>query len=247
MNLRLLLALLLAPIRPAVDDPANPPAAANPQDPPAEAAPEQPELDLDPADPDHEPVVDPKVELEAARKEARDNKERAERFEREAAELRTRQAPLPNDEYAREEAKLNDQNTPALEKWQIQANRELRANRSASQAALAQAHDVSDRTAYTALSMANPVAKKYEARVEEQLAKARAAGQNPSRAAILRFILGDDMLDGKFKKKAAPAAGAPDKSAINRGKLPGARSDVNAKGSQTEREKRRARLENQQI
>ena len=241
--LKVLLVMLLAFLRPAVDDqdPANP----NP-DPDPDPDP-QPDLDLEGADPEPDPkdAPDPNAELEAARRESAENKARAERFEREAAELRVRQQPAPqDDEFSREEARLKDPATPDLEKWQIKANRELRANRNAAQAALAQAHDVSDRTAFASVAISNPLAKKYEARVEEALAKARQNGQFPRREDIFKYMLGQDMLDGKFKKKAAPTA---DPSKVNRGKLPGAKSDVSGKGAASEREKRAARLANVQI
>jgi hypothetical protein len=237
------LALLLAFLRPAVDDPVDPPSDQN--DPPQDDATDL--EDLDATDPDPDPKDEPNADLEAARKEARENKERAEKFEREAAELRVRHAPRQDDVTAQEDAKLADPKTPDLEKWQIQANRTLRSNTNAAQMALAQAHDVADRTAFASIAMTDPTAKKYEARVEQELAKARASGQNPSREGLYTYLLGKDMREGKFKKKAAPPGDKPS-SNVNRGKLPGARSDVSGKGApKSEHEKRRARLQDQQI
>lgn len=186
------------------------------------------------------------VALEAERKRAKEAEERAAKAEREAADLRVRAAPKPTNEIEESEnKKLADPNTTALERWQIESNRTLRANTSAATMALAQAADVRDQTAFATVCLNDPLAKKYEARVEEALAKARQVGQNPSREAVYTYLLGQDMRGGKFKKKAA-AAPKPEASAP-RGKLPGVRSDVAAKGAQTEHEKRRARLENQQI
>lgn len=241
------LIMLLAFLRPAVDDPQDPPADPNPQDPPADPDP-QPELDLDQPDPDPEPKGEPNAELEAAKREAAEAKERATKFEREALELRVRHAPpAPNDLEAQENARLADPKTTDLEKWQINSNRAIRQNTSASQAALMQAQDVADRTAFATVAMADPLAKKYETRVEEELVKARQRGQFPRREDIYTYMLGRDMREGKFKKKAAPANPADPQKGVNRGKLPGARSDVPVKGQQTERDKRRARLENVQI
>lgn len=242
-TLKVLLAMLLAFLRPAAagdqDDP--------PADPPADDAPaDDPPGDEDPPADDPDPTPDPAAELEQERRARAAEKERADKFEREAAELRTRQAPRTDDIEVQENAKLADPKTPDLEKWQIQANRTLRQNTSAAQMALAQAHDVADRTAFASVMIADPLAKKYEARVEEELAKARKAGSNASRESIYTYLLGKDMRSGAFKKKAAPADKGADKT-VARGKLPGVRSDVNAKGSATEREKRRARLENVQI
>lgn len=213
-------------------------------DPEPEADP-QPELDLDPADPEPEPQEDPKAEAEAARREAKEARERAERAEREAAELRTRHAPRQADDIeAQENARLSAADITPLEKWQIESNRTLRRTHGAANLALAQARDVADQTAFRALAMSDPIAKRYEASVEEELAKARAAGHNPTRESIYTYQLGRDMRAGKFKKK-TPASD-PAKRA-ERGKVPGVRSDVPAKSGQSEREKRRARLENVQI
>jgi hypothetical protein len=246
MNLRLWLAILLAFLRPAVEGEGE--GNQNP-DPNADAdadADPDPGSDADPdPDPDADPEPTPEEKLAAAQEETRKERERAEKFEREAAELRVRHAPPPpTDIEAQENARLADPKTTDIEKWQIQANRTLRANTSASQLALAQAQDVSDKTTFSTVMLSDPVAKRYEARVEEELAKVRQKGGNAAREAIYTYLLGKDMREGKFKKKASttdPNKGVP------RGKTPGARSDVPAKGTQTERDKRRARLENVQI
>lgn len=182
---------------------------------------------------------------EEAERRSTEQRERNERLERENVELRARLAPRVDAQEEEENRRLADEKTTALEKWQIQANRELRAGRSTAQAALLQAQDVNDRTAFASISMTDATAKKYETRVEKELADMRAKGQNAPREAIYTYLLGKDMREGKFKKKAAPAAGA--QQTVNRGKLPGARSDVGAKGSLTEHEKREKRLENVQI
>lgn len=203
----------------------------------------QPELDLESPDPEPEPKADPKAELEAARREARESKERAERFEREAAELRIRSAPRPTDDQtAREDAILNDPNARPEDKWKVGADRTLRQNNSVAQATLFQAQDTNDRTAFASLCMSSPIAKRYETRVEDELRKARAAGLNPRREDIFTYQLGKDMREGKFKKAKAASPAAP-----VRGKTPGVKSDVSAKGGMSEHEKRRARLENTPI
>lgn len=244
MKMRHWLLLLLAFLRPAVDaDPDPEP------DPDQDADPDpQPELDLDPADPDPEPLVEPKEELEIARREARENKEKAERFEREAAELRTRHAPRPsNDIEAQEDARLKDPATTALEKWQIESNRALRANTNAANAALVQAADVRDQTAFAAIAITDPVAKKYQAKVEKELADMRAKGNNAPREAIYTYLLGKDMREGKFKKKAA-ATPDPKGKTVDRGRTPGARSDVSGRpGALSNRDKLAKKLEGVQI
>ncbi len=107
-----------------------------------------------------------------------------------------------------------------------------------------QAQDISDKTSFATIAMKNPALfKRYEARVEEQLAQMRAKGFNAPREAIMDNLIGKDMRDGKFKPKKA----AEDKTTVARGKLPGARSDVSGKNAMSEHEKRKQRLENVQI
>lgn len=248
--MKTLLWLILLFFRPAAD---------------GDADPDEPELDLSGGDPDPEPkgaAADPepqgdpepdpqaalRAELETERRARAEERERASRYERELAEVRAQShRPATDPQLEEEERILRDPNSTDLQKWQIQANREIRAGRGAAQNALAQAQDINDRTAFQALATKNPpLFKRYEARVEEEYQKLRAKGQAAPREAILRFLIGNDALDGKLTRK-APAGKAADNPNINRGRLPGARSDTSGKNSMSEREKRRARLENVQI
>lgn len=212
-----------------------------------------PDLDVDLDAPDPDPKEDKeerpsKEEFDAIASQAKADKERADRFEREMADLK-RQRPQGNvDEITRrEEERLANKETSDLERWQIQANRTLRQNTSAAHLALSQAHDVSDRTAFRAMETKKPVLfKKYETKVEEELAKLRANGSNASREAIFTYLIGKDALDDKFARK-KPAEKKDDASNVRRGKLPGARSDISGKTGMTEHEKRRARLQDVQI
>lgn len=245
--------LVVAFLRPCAEgDDAGAPTGKPADAKPAPEADDQLDLDLpsgEEAAGGEDKAKDTAAELEQARREARTAKEEAERYQRELAEARIRSAPTARDEQvAVEDARLKDPNIPALERWQIESNRTLRQNTSAAQYALARANDVSDRTEFASFAIGNPVAKKYEARVEEELAKARAQGGNPARLAILKYMLGEDMLGGKFKKKASPEKKeGEEKLGVSRGRLPGARSDVGARSGLSEREKRIERLRNQQI
>ncbi len=258
MTIRVLLSLLFGFFRPAIDETPPPGDDTPPGDgdaPPEDPA--EPELDLEGSgDGDEHPQGEPddKVspDLKAEREARAREKERADRFEREATELRTRHTPPPSEEDRirdEEERILKNPETNELQKWQIQANRELRANRSQSQAALLRAEDLSDQTSFRAICMSDPIAKRYETRIEQELSRIRAQGRNAPREAIYNYMLGKDMRDGKFKKKAAtPAPKNDDKnSGVNRGRLPGARSDVHGRTGLSEREKRAKRLENVQI
>lgn len=175
-------------------------------------------------------------------------RERAQAAERKADEamaevkrLQTAQA-APDRQFADEEAKLRDPATTELEKWQIQSNRALRQSQQQSQAALAEARDMADRTMYAQKALTSDIHKKYQDKVEDILQQWRKNGQNPPREFLLHLAIGKDVAEGKFKDK--PGTKQP---TIPRGRTPGARSDVPRSGGRTEAEKRRARLQDQPI
>jgi hypothetical protein len=239
-----LLELLLLLLRPAAeapgDSPAEPSAA---DDPPAD----EPEIEGEPSPEEPQPADDPAARLAAelaAEKEGRArDRERADRYEREMADARARQAkPAVNEEWEREEAILRDPNSTAEQKWTVGANRRIRQTEALAQQSYAQSYDMSDKAAFSALCLSDPMAKRYETRVEEELKRARAAGQNPSREAVYTYMIGNDTREAR-KKKAAQSA-----PVVNRGKTPGVKSDVSGRGAAlTEHQKRVQRLENQQI
>ena len=228
-----LLRWLLAFLFPGVDEPDNPDATDKAEDATADE-----DDDTDDAADDAAEAADDKPDPTAA---ATARAAEAERIAREAQEQVQRlqaQAQKPDPLADEEERKLRDPNTSDLEKWQIQSNRALRASQQQSQQALFQAQDMADKTAYTTKGISNPIYSKYADRVEAELGKARANGSNVPREVILQLLIGRDMLAGQFKAK--PAA-----TPVNRGKPNAARSDVGRRGSQSEHDKRRARLENQ--
>ena len=198
---------------------------------------------------------DPAAELAKERKatkEARDDLER-ERAARRDAEARA-QPPAragADPDYEREEqqlaaAKAKGENTEMLE-WTIRSNRLLRESNRNSQGALNEARDLRDQTDFERLQTTHPKTfKAYKDRVDEVVAKARNQGQQPApRRMILAYLLGQDSLDGKIKPKAAPAERTEGR--VDRGKTPGARTDVRYKGGLTEAQKRKERLRNTYI
>jgi len=253
--MKTLLELLLAFFRLGVEGEPNPnaekPDAGAGGEPDPDVTPPDDDLDVDP---DALPGDDkgrgdaPTVEQFAAAQAAvKTEQEARERAERERDDLRQRIAPR---QYAdpvieEEDRRLRDPKITPTERWQIESNRVIRANEMRSNQALAQAQDVSDKTTFGMLAIKSPaVFKKYESLVDKRLTEMRARGFNAPRAEILKNLIGEDMLEGKFKKAAKKddtTTTAP------RGKLPGARSDVSGKNAQTEHQKRAARLENVQI
>jgi hypothetical protein len=62
------------------------------------------------------------------------------------------------------------------------------------------------------------------------MAEMRSRGQNAPRLAVLRLLIGDDIMNGKVKKSSKPASGAPPAPRVERGRTPGVRSDVRGGG-----------------
>lgn len=251
MNLALWLELLLALFVLRVDperDPANP----DPQPEPEPEPDPQPEFSFDSSEPEPEPRADTEPDSAAQLAEERKARQAAEQrnqeYERRETEARLRSQPAPRSDEEKlreqEERKLADPKTTELERWQINSNRTLRANQSASVQALAQANDVADSTRFSQLAVTKPaIYNRYKDRVEAELVKMRQNGQSAPREAILRFLIGNDAIDGKLtRKKAAPAADTP--SSPRGGRLPpGAKTDVQVGKGMSEREKRAKRLE----
>lgn len=194
---------------------------------------------------EEEPAPKKKPEEELA-----EERERRIRAEAAAEELR-RGAPHPsgvadNEEArirAQEDRELNDPKADPWRKWQIGVNRAERVRDQRAQQAVAVALDTADRANFNLLATTKPqIHKRYAERVEQELQKARAQGFNPTREVLLKNLIGQDALEGKFvpRKAAAP-------SPRGRTQTPGARSDVATKGRLTEAQKREARLANQLI
>lgn len=235
--LKKLLGLLFIGVDGENDDPAD--IDPNPQDDP---------VDVDDVDlPDDDLPDDPPVRTAPRRSDADDRLARleaeVERRGRLAEEARAAANPRVDPTFEDEERRLRDPSTSELEKWQIQSNRTLRATEARATQALMQAQEMQDRTRFEAKAASDPRRSKYIERVEEEVSRAKARGQMASREDVYYWMLGKDIAEGKVKSKTAAKA-APD---VNRGKSPGVRSDVQARGARTEREKRAARLANMAI
>lgn len=246
-----LLAWLLLLACPAAQ-PGEPDPSLGAEPAPDPSAADEPEFTDTPADPDPDPSADDPAaryaaELETERRARTAEKERADRYEREMAELRARSAsPHTDSQFEQEERILRDPNSTEQQKWTVNANREIRSANALARNSMIAAADVNDRTAWAAVKMGDSLAARYEARVEEVLQKERAAGRSPTREAIYTFLLGQDMRQGKYKKKPAAAIAAKPNAQV-RGRTPGVRSDVASSANLNDREKRRQRLENQPI
>lgn len=212
--------------------------------------PDAPDPDLPDDDDLPEPDLpdDPPASTRSRRDDTADRLARVEaeieRRGRMAEEARRAQSAPVDTEYQREEERLRNPETTDIERWQINANRTLRATQQQAQQAMFQAQDMSDRARFEAKIASDPRRAKYADRVEEAIRQERAAGRNAEREAVYYYMLGKDIAEGKLKAK-PKAASAP---AVPRGKSPGVRSDVQGRGRPTtDRDKLRARLEGQNI
>ncbi len=150
--------------------------------------------------------------------------------------------------FMEEEKRLRDAEVSDIEKWQINSNRTLRANSRAATQALRSATDISDRAEFDRLAVTNPkVYKAYSDRVEKSLSEMRTKGQDAPRLAVLRFLIGDDAVNGKTTGETVRKKTSTPVSTVNRSKPASARSDVSSKQKQSERDKRNERLRNQNI
>jgi hypothetical protein len=213
-----------------------------PDDPPAL----DPVDDIDDDLPDDDLPEDPPARQAASRRD--DAADRLARLEAEverrgrAAEERAR-TPAVDTEFQREEERLRAADVSEMERWQIQANRTLRATQAEARQAMFQAQDMSDRTRFESKIATEPRRAKYTERVEEEVKKAQSRGQMASREDVYYWMLGKDIADGKLKPK-AKASSAPN---VNRGKSPAVRSDVQSRGPKSDHDKRAARLANMNI
>jgi len=208
----------------------------------------EPDTDDDPLDdlPDDDLPEDPPERQAASRRD--DSADRLARLEAEVerrgrAAEEARRAPVVDTEFQREEERLRAADVSEMERWQIQANRTLRATQAEARQAMFQAQDMSDRTRFESKIATEPRRAKYTERVEEEVKKAQSRGQMASREDVYYWMLGKDIADGKLKPK-AKASSAPN---VNRGKSPAIRSDVQSRGPKSDHDKRAARLANMNI
>jgi hypothetical protein len=206
------------------------------------------DTDDDPLDdlPDDDLPEDPPARQAAPRRD--DSADRLARLEAEVerrgrAAEEARRTPAVDTEFQREEERLRAADVSEMERWQIQANRTLRATQAEARQAMFQAQDMSDRTRFESKIATEPRRAKYTERVEEEVKKAQSRGQMASREDVYYWMLGKDIADGKLKPKTKSSA-APN---VNRGKSPAVRSDVQSRGPKSDHDKRAARLANMNI
>src|SRR5271163_3696556 len=161
-----LLKKLLALLYPGIDGETDDPPPADDPDTP----------DPDDADLDDLPDVDddpaPAARASSRRSDADDRLARLEaEVERRGklAEAASRQPTGPDPEFLREEERLRNPELTDIERWQINANRTLRATQQQAQQALHQAQEMTDRARFEAKMTSDPRRAKYAERVETEI------------------------------------------------------------------------------
>lgn len=150
-------------------------------------------------------------------------------------------ARVKDEVWEQEEAVLKDPNATDWQRYAVNSSRNSRMASFQAQQALQKAHDIADKSDFDRLSVTKPkLYSSYKDRVEEMHQSILKEGRMPpARSRLLSFLVGDDMVNDKFKPTASKKS-----SGVKRTTPPGARSDVSAKGGRlSEAEKRTKRLE----
>ena len=108
-----------------------------------------------------------------------------------------------------------------------------------------QNQESADKTSFHSLCASDSRAKKYADEVETRLLELRRQGQNAQREVILKYLLGEKLLQQSAKATSQQRKQGEQRIARQRGSNPPPRSDTRAgRQAETEAEKRARRLEN---
>jgi chromosome segregation ATPase len=190
------------------------------------------------------------AEVIKLRKERQEADARVERLSKEIEDLKVRTTQTnQNTQEAtirqQEDAILNNPNADEWQKYAVKAQRQAREAEIQSKTALFEARNIRDKTDFQLkYSQSQPKAyNAYKERVESKFNEWASQGKIVSRSEIFKYLLGEDMAEGKLKvatKKPSENVGA------KRPQTPNVRSDVRASntGGLSEAQKRVKRLEN---
>jgi len=102
-----------------------------------------------------------------------------------------------------------------------------------------------DKSSFQSLCASDARAKKYADEVETRLLELRRQGQNAQREVILKYVLGEKLMQQAPKAAAAQRKQGQQRIARQQGSSPAPRSDTRAaRQAESEAEKRNKRLEN---
>lgn len=182
--------------------------------------------------------------IQQALREAKEAKEEAQRLRAELSAPR----PQPTETPAQREERLAQMDPEQRLTYELGEVRNETRNELARMRF--ESADASDRTSFEGLCSRQPVAAKLRGEVEDRLSEMRRAGTNAPRETVLKFLIGDRALsnasraNGKATRRAAEnTARQTSRPASPRGDTAGERT----RGSVSEAEARRKRLEDMQI
>lgn len=144
----------------------------------------------------------------AATRIAKEAKDRADRLEREMADLRAAARPQTAPQ---ETAEARQQRLANMEPWErsefLRVEGEQRINNTLARIEF-ETKDTADKASYDALAARKPVAAKLRNEVEARLADMRKSGTTAPRETVLRWVIGDRALanEGKATGKARKSA-----------------------------------------
>jgi len=171
--------------------------------------------------------------IRAQRRRAQEAEERATRLERELAEARGFQNGV--------QARQVDPQAAARAEQEFYASLELMQPAQAYQAIVARerqlvgahlqqvefrSNDRADKQAYDIAARSSRVHQQYRSQVEQTLAAERAQGRNPDREVILKYLVGNDVLDRANRAAPAQRNGAARRVAAQQSRPTGARGDA---------------------
>ena len=144
--------------------------------------------------------------VQEAKRIAREASERSARLERELQELRAERAKPQGETPEQEAARLSLMT--AEERMDHKLEKAVRENQRQMNALRFQAADQADKAAYDAKGAYDPRYAKYAPDVERLLLAERQAGRDFPRETILKFVLGERVMQSKKDIAAQKAAGA---------------------------------------
>jgi hypothetical protein len=175
--------------------------------------------------------------IRAQRRARQEAEERAARLERELAEARgfqqgmqARQVDPQAQARAEQEFYASLELMPPAQAYQAIVARERQNVGTALQQIEFRSNDRADKQAYDIAARTSRVHQQYRSQVEQTLATERAAGRNPDREVILKFLVGNDVLERSARAAAAQRNGAAARIAQQRTQPTGARSNVSPGG-----------------
>jgi hypothetical protein len=175
--------------------------------------------------------------IRAQRRARQEAEERAARLERELAEARgfqqgmqARQVDPQAQARAEQEFYASLELMPPAQAYQAIVARERQNVGTALQQIEFRSNDRADKQAYDIAARTSRVHQQYRSQVEQTLASERAAGRNPDREVILKFLVGNDVLERSARAAPAQRNGAAARIAQQRTQPTGARSNVSPGG-----------------